>query len=156
MLGKTKHRIALLTGGLLCLALTGVTAEPQEGASGQSLTFGEVIDVRLVNLEIVVTDREGNRVAELLPEDFRLLIDDEEVPIEFFTEVRNGVAMAEEGVPEGMEFMPGTSAGEALSSAGATPCRHRMFGRDCDSNARQYPIPIRPLYSDHADPPLTQ
>jgi VWFA-related protein len=112
-----KLRIVLLAGGLLCLALTGVTATPQEGSAGQTPVFGEVIDVRLVNLEIVVTDKEGNRVPQLSPEDFRLLIDEEEVPIEFFTEVRNGIAMAEEGVPEGLEFMPGTTAGEAVGTS---------------------------------------
>jgi len=112
-----KHKGSLVAATLTCLAIAAVGSGQEAQPQDQSGVFGEIIDVRLVNLEIVVTDREGNRVSGLLPEDFRLLIDGEEVPIEFFTEIRNGVAMAEEGVPEGMEFVPGTTAGEAVGTS---------------------------------------
>jgi VWFA-related protein len=54
--------------------------------------FGEVLEVRVVDVEVVVTDRDGARVRGLAPEDFRLTVDGDEVPIEFFTEVVGGVA----------------------------------------------------------------
>ena len=38
-------------------------------------SFGESIDVRVVNVEAVVTDRQGHRVSGLKPEDFRLRVD---------------------------------------------------------------------------------
>lgn len=57
-------------------------------------SFDEIIDVRVVNLEVVVTDRQGNRVTDLKPSDFRLKVDKKEVPIAFFTEVREGQAVA--------------------------------------------------------------
>ena len=56
--------------------------------------FGEMIDVRVVNVEVVVTDRSGNRVRDLKPGDFRLKVDGKEVPISYFTEVREGVSAA--------------------------------------------------------------
>jgi VWFA-related protein len=57
-------------------------------------SFGESIDVRVVNLEAVVTDGSGKRVSGLKPEDFRLRVDGKEVPIEYFSEVREGEAQA--------------------------------------------------------------
>lgn len=63
---------------------------PEEPAS----IFGETIDVRVVNVEVVVTDRQGNRVTGLGPGDFRLRVDGKEMPIEYFTEVRGGQAIA--------------------------------------------------------------
>ena len=60
-------------------------------------SFGESIDVRVVNVEAVVTDRAGTRVFGLTPDDFRLKVDGEEVPIEFFTEFRGGEALRDVG-----------------------------------------------------------
>ena len=79
--------------------------------------FGEVIDVRVVNLEVVVTDKSGERVPSLGPESFRLLVDGEEIPIEFFSEVRDGVAMSTTGVEAGMELAPGTRPGEPVETS---------------------------------------
>jgi VWFA-related protein len=55
-----------------------------------SSSFGESIDVRVVNVEAVVTDRRGHRVQGLSASDFRLLVDGREVPIDYFTEVVGG------------------------------------------------------------------
>jgi len=57
-------------------------------------TFGERIEVRVVNVEVVVTDRQGNRVPGLAPADFHLKVDGKVVPIDYFTEVRGGDAIA--------------------------------------------------------------
>ena len=48
----------------------------------------------MVNVEVVVTDKQGNRVAGFTPEDFRLKVDGKVVPIEYFNEVRGGSAIA--------------------------------------------------------------
>ena len=79
--------------------------------------FGEQIDVRVVNVEVVVTDKQGNRVSGLTPGDFRLRVDGKEVPIEYFSEVRGGQAIApgasESGAPvPGLPSLaPGTPVG---------------------------------------------
>ena len=54
--------------------------------------FSETIDVRVVNVEVVVTDRAGNRVQGLKPSDFELLVDGEPTPIAYFTEIEDGLA----------------------------------------------------------------
>ena len=56
--------------------------------------FSEVIDVRVVNVEAVVTDREGNRVRGLQPGDFELRVDGRPVAIDYFTEIDEGRALA--------------------------------------------------------------
>lgn len=59
--------------------------------------FSDVIDVRVVNLEVVVTNRKGNRIRGLEASDFELLVDGEPVPIEYFTEIDDGRALATSG-----------------------------------------------------------
>src|SRR5688572_5990912 len=54
---------------------------------------GETIDVRVVNVETVVTNASGERVRGLTAADFRLLVDGKEVPVEYFTEVAEGTSV---------------------------------------------------------------
>lgn len=74
--------------------------------------FGETVEVRVINLEVVVTDKQGLPVTGLSPQDFVLKVDGKPVPIEFFTEVRGGSAV--EGPSEGAaipgvpQLAPGT------------------------------------------------
>jgi len=104
----------------LNLVLTGVLsapAHPQTAPKASSTQeepaiFGEEIDVRVVNVEAVVTDHDGKRVPDLKAGDFRLKIDGKEVPVGFFTEVREGHAAA---APEAAGI---PSAGPAGVSAG--------------------------------------
>lgn len=83
------RRARPLLASLAALAVAAGSARGQDARPG---VFGEVLDVRVVNVEVVVTDRDGARVRGLAPGDFRLTVDGEEVPIEFFTEVTGGVA----------------------------------------------------------------
>jgi len=77
--------------GLLLLS-AAAPAGAQEPAPPP--VFGETVEVRVVNLEVVVTDRDGLPVTGLLPGDFRLTVDGDELPIRYFTEVRGGDAIA--------------------------------------------------------------
>lgn len=52
--------------------------------------FGEQIDVRVVNLEVVVEDSEGRRVHGLTRDDFRVMVDGREVSASYFAEVQGG------------------------------------------------------------------
>src|SRR4051794_5931686 len=79
---------ALLVAILATPALAAQTAPPSQSS------FGESIDVRVVNVEAVVTDRKGTRTPGLTAADFRLLVDGREVPIDYFTEIKEGEVAA--------------------------------------------------------------
>src|SRR4051794_147377 len=102
---------------ILSLSAAGVRAQETPPA------FGESIDVRVVNVEAVVTDRQGKRVTGLKPEDFRLRVDGKEVPVEYFSEVRDGEALA--ATPEAAQppeaKTPGGGAGRGGGGGGGAP-----------------------------------
>ena len=75
--------------------------------------IGESIDVRVVNVEAVVTSASGERVRGLTAGDFRLLVDGREVPVEYFTEVAEGTSVAVKAEPAGGPEAP-VAAGEAV------------------------------------------
>jgi VWFA-related protein len=77
----------------LLVALAPAAAQTAPAPAPPSV-FGEQIEVRVVNVEAVVTDRQGNRVTGLRPGDFQLQVDGKTVPIEYFNEVRGGQAVA--------------------------------------------------------------
>ncbi len=68
-----------------------------DAANVADVEVGESIDVRVVNVEAVVTDSHGQRIKGLAPKDFRLLVDGKEVPIDYFTEIRGGTAVEMHG-----------------------------------------------------------
>jgi VWFA-related protein len=79
-------------------SMTLVAQEPAPaGAKVEGTEVGESIDVRVVNVEAVVTDRGGQRIKGLKPSDFRLLVDGKEVSIDYFTEIRGGNAVEVHG-----------------------------------------------------------
>ncbi|HEX3126094.1 MAG TPA: VWA domain-containing protein [Thermoanaerobaculia bacterium] len=82
-------RYAPFLAVLLVSALPLPAQELSEPPADQA-AFDDVIDVRVINVEAVVTGRNGERVRGLTKDDFRLLVDGREVPIEFFNEVANG------------------------------------------------------------------
>jgi len=90
---RTSRRLAPRTAatlaglGALLAALLPVPASAQSAPPG---VFGEALDVRVVNVEVVVTDKKGNRVNGLHPEDFTLEVDGQVVPIDYFAEVEGG------------------------------------------------------------------
>jgi VWFA-related protein len=103
---------------LLAVALPAAAWQPQPPAAEPPASlFGEQIDVRVVNLEVVVTDKDGNRVSGLAPSDFRLKVDGKEVPVEYFSEVRGGQAIAPGAAATGAtlpglpNLAPGTPVG---------------------------------------------
>jgi VWFA-related protein len=75
------------------------------------------MDVRVVNLEVVVTDKDGVPVRGLGADAFILEVDGEEVPVDYFTEVRGGVAaevppsQEAAGIAEIPAVVPGSPVG---------------------------------------------
>ncbi|MCY3929258.1 MAG: hypothetical protein OXG81_13400 [Acidobacteria bacterium] len=47
-----------------------------------------------MNVEVVVTDEQGRRVHGLTAADFELLVDGRPVPLDYFSEIREGRAVA--------------------------------------------------------------
>ncbi len=72
--------------------------------------FSDVIDVRVVNVEVVVTDRQGNRITGLQPGDFELLVDGVPERIDYFTEIDDGRALAP--TDAGVDNVPSLTADE--------------------------------------------
>ena len=76
--------------GVFTLVTIVMTAATMGIAAPLSGGFAGTVEVRVVNLEAVVTDRDGQRVTGLGPEDFDLRVNGLEVPIDYFTEIRDG------------------------------------------------------------------
>ncbi len=94
-----------VTSALILAAFPAVAQETQLPD-----LFSDVIDVRVVNVEVVVTDRKGNRITGLQPGDFELLVDREPVPIDYFTEIDDGRALAP--TDAGVDNVPSLTADE--------------------------------------------
>jgi len=77
----------------LLLLAVALPLSAQLAPEGADLEVGESIDVRVVNVEAVVTGPHDQHIRGLSPKDFRLLVDGKEVPIDYFTEIRNGSAV---------------------------------------------------------------
>lgn len=54
-------------------------------ARAQATTLGETIDVRVVNVDVIATDKDGRALEGLTRENFRLIVDGEDVAIEYFS-----------------------------------------------------------------------
>ncbi|MCY3968661.1 MAG: VWA domain-containing protein [Acidobacteria bacterium] len=106
---RTQLSLQPVTWTLAILLLASGAAARQQ--QDEPAVFSEVIDVRVVNAEVVVTDRDGNRVHGLAASDFELLVDGEPMPISYFTEIAEGFAQgatsgAVAGVPDLDPYAP--------------------------------------------------
>lgn len=98
---------------LLVLALAPSLAAQEEVQPG---LFSDMVDVRVVNIEVVVTDRDGVPVRGLDADAFVLEVDGQEVPVDYFSEVRGGQALLEPGggvrdLPAVPALVPGEPVG---------------------------------------------
>lgn len=99
----------------LCAFLSG-SAAAQTQPSALPGVFSEVLDVRVINLEVSVTDKNGTPVLGLEAGDFRLLVDGEQVGIDYFSEVRGGQAV-EPSDRRDVAAMPGVTPGEPIGTS---------------------------------------
>jgi len=75
---------AAVLAALLLALPGGVRAQPVERVPSEPPLFVERLDVEIVNLDVVVTDRRGHPVTGLIRDDFELRVDGEPIPIENF------------------------------------------------------------------------
>jgi VWFA-related protein len=68
------------------------------------------IDVRVLEINVVVSDRHGIPITDVAREEFRLLVEDRPVAIEYFSNVQNGV-----------DITAGQAAAEGDEDAAVTP-----------------------------------
>lgn len=111
-------RMALTAWAVLAMPALSQTPRTAPASQPPSI-FGDEIDVRVINVEVVVTDGKGNRVTDLKPGDFRLKVDGKPVPIEYFTEVREGqaaAAPAPEGTAAGITGPPAVAPGAPVGT----------------------------------------
>lgn len=123
---KISSRATLALLATLALALPGslaaASAPAADDAAPRSDTLpglSETIDVRVINVDAVVTDRSGARVYGLEPDDFRLIVDGREVPIDYFSEIRDGDLVASHG--------DGSGIFGAKANGSAVPMNYLLF-----------------------------
>lgn len=128
-------------------ALAVAATEPSEPNRPTEI-FLENVDVYVVNVEAVVTDRSDRRVEGLGPEDFRLLVDGEEVPIAYFTEIRdrNAVSPASASASRG----PAAALPAALEVDRPVPVRYLVFFDEVFTNGRDRRLMAREI-EHHVD-----
>lgn len=66
------------------MALIAVVAALPVAAQEAAPSFGERVEVEVVNVDVVVTDRSERRITDLIAEDFRLEVDGKPVAIDYF------------------------------------------------------------------------
>ncbi len=76
---------------LVCGLLIAQETQPQD-------VYAETVNVEIVNIEVYVTDKQGNPVTNLDAEDFELFADGKPVPVSNFYRVSSEIAGAESGV----------------------------------------------------------
>ena len=74
---------------VMSLAAAGAAAQQKDAP-----TFRESVEVRVMDLDVVVTDAKGQPARDLNREDFRVLVDGKPVSIDYFTRVEAGTIHA--------------------------------------------------------------
>lgn len=135
------ERTTKLTTAILTL-LGAASSQAQAPPSSLPGVFSEVLDVRVVNLEVVVTDRDGVPIFGLGPEAFDLMIDGETVQIDYFSEIRAGVVGTEKGEAPTVPGLPALTAGQTVGTS------YLVFIDEYFSIARDRDLVLEALKSD--------
>lgn len=118
-----RHRLGLCSALLAaaCAAALPPPAAAQEAGEEAPRIFTDRVDVRVIEVEVVATDRDGNPVTGLGRDDFELFEDGEPVTLTNFYAVEGGRATAADG--DEAQAPPGADG----STPAATPAPdHRL------------------------------
>lgn len=98
---ELRARVAgtLLVVGLLAPGASVLAEEPPAAPD----EFSERVDVEVVNVDVVVSDRAGKRILDLGRDDFELLVDGRAVAIEYFAVPRGAPASAAQEPPPALD-----------------------------------------------------
>ncbi|MEM9555868.1 MAG: VWA domain-containing protein [Acidobacteriota bacterium] len=114
--------VLLATAVALALALAPL-GFAQDDDTIADLGFGESVNVNVVNVDVYVTDREGQRIRGLTAADFQLTVDKRPVPISNFYAVDGGRVVAG-GTP--LEIV-GAASGAELRRCLGDSCNELFF-----------------------------
>ncbi|HVR42200.1 MAG TPA: VWA domain-containing protein [Thermoanaerobaculia bacterium] len=103
---KRFARLTLAVSLLLAAPVPAQQAQPQESAEPEIPRILETIDVRVINIDVVVTDRKGNVIPGLTRDDFVLYENGRPQRITNFYEIVTREAEAEAEVRTGPEEQP--------------------------------------------------
>ncbi len=111
-----------VAGVLFACGVVGLTLSAQAQEGDVTSPFSETVDVQVINLEVVVTDADGNPVHDLAADAFQLVVDGREASVDYFSEVRRGIArpqaLAEAPAsPRGTQPKPNAAAGEMVGTS---------------------------------------
>ena len=84
---KTIHRCAIATTLFAAALAASPLLAQQQPAPAPSSSFGETIEVRVINVDVMVTDRSGKPVPGLTKDDFELYESGKKVDITNFAEI---------------------------------------------------------------------
>ncbi|MEP7009898.1 MAG: VWA domain-containing protein [Acidobacteriota bacterium] len=127
--------VGLILGGLVfgVLALgTGFAATKKDDPPRIE---GEEVEVRVVNVEAVITDAAGKRVRNLGRGDFELIVDGKKVGVDYFSEIA-----------EGAEVKPSSSSA-VTTAATATTAKVPVAAPEPERVARNYLIYIDEVFA---------
>jgi VWFA-related protein len=85
---KRLLRLLLLVAPALALAQAPAPQEPP------APVFRETVEVRVMDLDVSVTDSKGKPIGDLKKEDFAVKVDGQAVPIDYFTRIEEGTIHA--------------------------------------------------------------
>lgn len=145
---KAARRSAVLAAvALAAVALVLIAAQPAAGQGNPSRnddlsTFLDSVEVRLVNLEVFVTDRQGHRVDGLTQDDFEVLVDGEPVALTNF--------FVAQGPPETGAGEPAEPATPATATAEPVPAPATVQERPPAAAANTRPL-FLVVYVDHVN-----
>jgi VWFA-related protein len=95
MVKQMKRASRILPFLLSSLALAQASApQPASPQKANLPTFRETVEVRVMDLDVSVTDSKGRPVGDLKKEDFVVKIDGQTVPIDYFTRIEEGTIHA--------------------------------------------------------------
>lgn len=122
-----------LTASLLALSLAPMAAYAQTPPAGVAGAAGggaqgeyiESVDVNVVNLDVYVTDKKGNRVTDLKKEDFEVFENGKKMAITNFYAVEGGKAMLADNAPAPAPA-PGVQTPQAPNTEPALPEDQRL------------------------------
>lgn len=114
------------------------------GEIDPGIAFAERVDVELVNVDIWVTDPQGEPVTGLSLGDFEIRHDDQEVPITHFIEVRRG-AEYRQPAPGSVGMAESSVSASSSEPAAAIPNHVVVYFDQSRLHPRDYPALIRGL-----------